>query len=77
MKESSEVGVRPGQHPGGDGLPAATGEHRRRNELQAALLQQAYERSRHAAFVDAALRRVAGDEGPDNPARQPGNRFDA
>jgi hypothetical protein len=76
MKESSEGGVSPGQASGGDGLPAPTGEHRRRNELQAALLQKAYERSRHAAFVNAALRRVAADERPDHPARQPGERFD-
>ena len=77
MNESSEVGVSPGPTPGGDDRPAATGEHRRRNELQAALLQKAYERSRHAAFVDAALRRVAADERPDDPATQPGGHVDA
>ena len=53
------------------------GEHRRRNELQAALLQKAYERSRHAAFVDGALRRVAADARPEDPAGQPGAHVDA
>jgi hypothetical protein len=33
-------------------------EHRRRNRLQAELLKKAYDRHRHAAFIDAALRRA-------------------
>ena len=33
-------------------------EHRRRNTLQAELLKKAYDRHRHAAFIDAAIRRV-------------------
>ena len=35
-----------------------TNEHRRRNQLQADLLKKAYDRHRHAAFVDAAIRRA-------------------
>ena len=37
-------------------------EHRRRNRLPAELLKKAYDRHRHAAFIDAALRR-AREEG--------------
>jgi hypothetical protein len=33
-------------------------EHRRRNKQQAELLKKAYDRHRHAAFIDAALRRA-------------------
>jgi hypothetical protein len=36
-------------------------EHERRNELQAELLRKAHERSRHGAFIDAALRRARGE----------------
>ncbi len=36
-------------------------EHQRRNRLQAELLRKAYDRSRHAAFIDAALRRARED----------------
>lgn len=36
-------------------------EHERRNRLQAELLKKAYDRSRHAAFIDAALRRARGE----------------
>jgi hypothetical protein len=37
-------------------------EHERRNQLQAELLRQAHERSRHGAFIDAALRRARGEQ---------------
>ena len=37
-------------------------EHQRRNKLQAELLRKAYDRSRHAAFIDAMLRRARGDK---------------
>ena len=40
-------------------------EHQRRNDLQAELLQQAYDRRRHAAFIDAALRRARGENDPE------------
>ena len=33
-------------------------EHRRRNEQQAELLRKAYRRSRHAAYIEDALRRA-------------------
>ena len=36
-------------------------EHRRRNKQQAELLTKAYDRHRHAAFIDAALRRARED----------------
>ena len=36
-------------------------EHRRRNKQQAELLKKAYDRHRHAAFIDAALRRARED----------------
>jgi hypothetical protein len=36
-------------------------EHERRNQLQAELLRKAHERSRHGAFIDAALRRARGE----------------
>jgi hypothetical protein len=41
--------------------PRAT-EHQRRNRLQAELLRRAYMRTRHRAFIDAALRRARGDD---------------
>jgi hypothetical protein len=37
-------------------------EHERRNQLQAELLRKAHERSRHGAFIDAALRRARGEQ---------------
>jgi hypothetical protein len=40
-------------------------EHERRNQLQAELLRQAHERSRHGAFIDAALRRARGEPEPE------------
>jgi hypothetical protein len=40
-------------------------EHERRNELQAELLRKAHERSRHGAFIDAALRRARGEQEPE------------
>ena len=40
-------------------------EHHRRNRLQAELLRKAYDRSRHAAFIDAALRRARADQETD------------
>jgi hypothetical protein len=40
-------------------------EHQRRNRLQAELLRKAYDRSRHASFIDAALRRARGDQETD------------
>jgi hypothetical protein len=37
-------------------------EHERRNQLQAELLRKAHDRSRHGAFIDAALRRAHGEQ---------------
>ena len=37
-------------------------EHRQRNRQQADLLKKAYDRHRHAVFVDAALRRAREDQ---------------
>ena len=44
-------------------------EHQRRNKLQAELLRKAYDRSRHAAFIDAMLRRARGDQEPDEQSK--------
>jgi hypothetical protein len=44
-------------------------EHERRNELQAELLRKAHDRSRHGAFVDAALRRTRGEPEGDETNR--------
>ena len=44
-------------------------EHRRRNKLQAELLRKAYDRSRHAAFIDAMLRRTRGDQDTDEQSK--------
>jgi hypothetical protein len=41
-------------------------EHERRNELQAELLRKAHDRSRHGAFIDAALRRARGEPEADD-----------
>jgi hypothetical protein len=40
-------------------------EHQRRNQLQAELLRKAYDRSRHAAFINAMLRRTRSDQDAD------------
>jgi hypothetical protein len=49
--------------PGGDNTTdSRQKEHERRNQLQAELLRQAHDRSRHGAFIDAALRRARGEE---------------
>ena len=40
-------------------------EHERRNRLQAELLRKAHERSRHGAFINAALRRARGEQDTD------------
>jgi len=45
-------------------------EHQRRNRLQAELLRKVYERSRHAAFIDAALRRARADQETDETNRR-------
>ena len=47
---------------GGNPADSQEKEHRRRNKLQAELLRKAYDRSRHAAFIDAMLRRARGDK---------------
>jgi len=41
-------------------------EHERRNKLQAELLRKTYDRLRHAAFIDAALRRARGEQEADD-----------
>jgi len=46
-------------------------EHERRNRLQAELLKKAYDRSRHAAFIDAALRRARGEPEADDSGQRP------
>ena len=48
-------------------------EHRRRNRLQAELLQKAYDRHRHAAFIDAALRRSREKKDTDKSERTGGS----
>ena len=45
-------------------------EHQRRNRLQAELLRKAYDRFRHAAFIDAALRRARADQENDDTKHQ-------
>ncbi len=46
-------------------IPKET-EHRRRNEQQAELLRKAYQRSRHAKYIEEALRRAGrGQEADD------------
>jgi hypothetical protein len=45
-------------------------EHQRRNQLQAELLRKAYDRSRHAAFIEAAIRRARGDQEPEDTNHQ-------
>ena len=45
-------------------------EHERRNRLQAELLKKAYDRSRHAAFIDAALRRARGERDAEDIGHQ-------
>jgi hypothetical protein len=47
-------------------------EHARRNRLQAELLRKAYDRSRHAAFIDAALRRARTEQDSDESGHQHG-----
>jgi hypothetical protein len=41
-------------------------EHQRRNEQQAELLRKAYRRSRHAAYIEEALRRAGRGQEADN-----------
>jgi hypothetical protein len=41
-------------------------EHRRRNEQQAELLRRAYRRSRHAAYIEQALRRAGRGQKTDD-----------
>jgi hypothetical protein len=49
-------------------------EHQRRNQLQAELFRKAYDRSRHAAFIDAALRRARGEQESEEPNHANGQR---
>ena len=44
----------------------ATTEHRRRNEQQAELLRKASRRSRHAAYIEEALRRAGRTQEADD-----------
>jgi hypothetical protein len=48
-------------------------EHERRNRLQAELFRLAFDRLRHAAFIEEALRR-AGREREADESRRPGGR---
>ena len=48
-------------------------EHERRNRLQAELFRLAFDRSRHAAFIEEALRR-AGLEREADDSRRSGGR---
>jgi hypothetical protein len=59
-QDSSEDPARP--------KPAAPreNEHRRRNEQQAELLRRAYRRSRHAAYIEEALRRAGRGQKADD-----------
>ena len=41
-------------------------EHQRRNRLQADLLKRAYDRHRHAAFIEATLRRAREGQGAED-----------
>jgi CRISPR/Cas system-associated protein Cas10 (large subunit of type III CRISPR-Cas system) len=47
-------------------------EHRRRNEEQAELLREAYQRRRHARHIDEALRRAGHEREADESHRSRG-----
>ena len=47
-------------------------EHERRNQLQAELFRLAFDRARHAAFIEEALRRAGREREADESRRSGG-----